>query len=95
MNTITTPKLLEYTTKAVMLAASYADCNCDYDLNYISMKLIGSGRLTFTLPVRWSTTSIWVNIGDFEKYEKFIDKMLSRLNIYTGKTYTIDDLNIY
>ena len=71
MNTITTPKLLEYTTKAVMIAASHADC--DYDLDHISMKLIGSGRLTFTLPVRWSTTSIWVNIGDFEKYEKFID----------------------
>lgn len=92
---ITTPKLLEYTTKAVMLAASYANCNCDYDLDHISMKLIGSGRLTFTIPVGWSTTSILVNIGDFEKYEIFIDKLLERLNKFTGKTYTINDLNIY
>lgn len=93
MNTITTPKLLEYTTKAVMIAASHADC--DYDLDHISMKLIGAGRLTFTVLVGWSTTSIWVNIGDIEKYEEFVNKMLSKLNKYTGKTYTIDDLNIY
>ena len=92
---ITTPKLLEYTTKAILLAASYADCNCDYNQNRISMKLIGAGRLTFTLPVGWSTTSIWVNIGDFKNYAKFIDKLLARLNKFTGKTYTIDDLNIY
>lgn len=90
---ITTPKLLEYTTKAVLLASSHTDSNCDRD--HISMKLIGAGRLTFTIPVGWSTTSIWVNIGDFKNYAKFIDKLLARLNKFTGKTYTIDDLNIY
>lgn len=91
--TITTAKLLEYTTKAVMLASSHADC--DYYRDHISMKLTGADRLTFTLPVNWSTTSIWVNIGDFEKYAIFIDKLLKRLNKFTGKTYTIDNLNIY
>lgn len=90
---ITTPKLLEYTTKAVMLASSHTDDA--YYRDHISMKLIGAGRLTFTLPVNWSTTSIWVNIGDFKKYAIFIDKLLKRLNKFTGKTYTIDDLNIY
>ena len=90
---ITTPKLLEYTTKTVMLASSHTDLK--YDRDHISMKLIGAGRLTFTLPVNRSTTSIWVNIGDFEKYAIFIDKLLKRLNKFTGKTYTIDDLNIY
>jgi hypothetical protein len=90
---ITTPKLLEYTAKAVLLASSHVSCG--WEENHISMKLIGAGRLTFTLPVNWSTTSIWVNIGDFEKYTIFIDKLLKRLNKFTGKTYTINDLNIY
>lgn len=89
---ITTPKLLEYTAKAVLLASSHTGYG--WEENHISMKLIGSRRLTFTIPVNWSTTSIWVNIGDFEKYTIFIDKLLKRLNKFTGKNYTIDDLNI-
>lgn len=89
---ITTPKLLEYTAKAVLLASS--STGCGWEENHISMKLIGARRLTFTLPINWSTTSIWVNIGDFEKYATFIDKLLERLNKFTGKTYTIDHLNI-
>lgn len=91
---ITTPKLLEYTAKAVMLASTHAGCRWDEKNTY--MRFSGCKKLTFVIPCGYCVcTTCSVQIGAFEKYKDFIDRVLARIEKCTGKKYTINDLNIY
>lgn len=89
---ITTPKLLEYTMKAVMLADPNPLTDYVSYWKYPHMKFEqGQLKVSFT---RIGHCTGWarVMIGDYKKYPAFIDKMLTILNKYTGRTYTIEDL---
>ena len=85
---LTTPKLLEYAAKAVMLV------NVDY-LQRGHMKLEGNTLTVVFASSRSVTARIRVTFGDLPEYGRFVEKLLTKLNKVTGKTYTEKDLNIY
>lgn len=90
---LTTPKLLEYAAKAVMLAStSYWAINSrDKSRATVDSK----GYLTVAFTVDGTTYFCRVRLGDFPKYSAFVERLLDKLGNLTGMNYTEKDLNIY
>ena len=91
---LTTPKLLEYAAKALLIYSAKADIRFGWERSHIN--ITKRGRLTVVFNNgKFLPTQATVRIGDFAKYPVFVDKLLAMLQEYTGKTYTEKDLNIY
>ena len=92
--TLTTPKLLEYATKALLLYSTQAHINHGWERSHVNITKHGYISVVFNdgkvLPTRAT-----VRIGDFAKYPAFVTKLLLMLKEYTGKSYKEKDLNIY
>lgn len=91
---LTTPKLLEYAAKALLIYSAQADIRCGWERSHVNITKRGYLTVVFNdgelLP-----TQATVRLGDFAKYPKFVEKLLVMLKQYTGKNYTEKDLNIY
>lgn len=85
---LTTPKILEYAAKTVMLV------NVDY-LQRGHMKLEGNTLTVIFASSRSVTARIRVTLGDWNAYPRFVETLLAKLNKVTGKNYTEENLNIY
>lgn len=91
---LTTPKLLEYATKALQLyIASEAD-KYDKGRSHINVTSKGTLSVVFKGYCR-DYDAVAVRIGAFDKYPEFVEKLLAMLNRKTGKNYTEENLNIY
>lgn len=91
---LTTPKLLEYAAKALLIYTANVNVRIGWERSHIN--ITKRGRLTVVFNNgKFLPTQATVRIGDFVKYPVFVDKLLSMLQEYTGKTYTEKDLNIY
>ena len=91
---LTTPKLLEYAAKALLIYSAHTDVRIGLERSHVN--ITKRGRLTVVFNNgKFLPTQATVRIGDFAKYPVFVDKLLSMLQDYTGKEYTEKDLNIY
>lgn len=91
---LTTPKLLEYAAKALMLYAAQANLNNSWERSHVN--ITKRGRLTVVFNNgKILPTQATVRIGDIAKYPKFVADLLFMLKQYTGKNYTEKNLNIY
>jgi hypothetical protein len=90
---LTTPKLLEYAAKALMLVELENDW-LRYGESHVNVTAKGTITVVFK-GYRRGYESASVRIGDFPKYQAFTEKLLTKLNKVTGKNYTEKDLNIY
>ena len=90
---LTTPKLLEYAAKALMLVELENDW-LRYGNSHVNVTAKGTITVVFK-GFRRGYESASVRIGDFPKYQNFTQKLLAKLNKVTGKNYTEKDLNIY
>ena len=90
---LTTPKLLEYAAKALMLVELENDWR-RYGNSHVNVTAKGTITVVFKGLSR-GYESASVRIGDFPKYQNFTEKLLTKLNKVTGKNYTEKDLNIY
>lgn len=90
---LTTPKLLEYAAKALMLVELENDW-LRYDNSHVNVTAKGTITVVFK-GYRSGYESASVRIGDFPKYRDFTEKLLTKLNKVTGKNYTEKDLSIY
>lgn len=90
---LTTPKLLEYAAKALMLVELEND-RLRYGNSHVNITAKGTITVVFK-GYRTGYESSSVRIGDFPKYQDFTEKLLTKLNKVTGKNYTEKDLNIY
>lgn len=91
---ITTPKVLEYATKSLMLYLVQADINHGWERSHVNITKKGRISVVFN-DGKLLPTIATVRIGDFTKYPAFVTKLLSMLKKYTGENYTEKDLNIY
>lgn len=90
---LTTPKLLEYAAKALILV-ELEDNWLRNGNSHVNITAKGTITVVFKGSGR-NYESASVRIGDFPKYQNFTEKLLTKLNKVTGKTYTEKDLNIY
>ena len=91
---LTTPKILEYAAKALLIYTTHVDVRIGWERSHVN--ITKRGRLTVVFNNgKILPTQATVRIGDIAKYPMFVAKLLSMLQEYTGKNYTEKDLNIY
>lgn len=91
---LTTPKILEYAAKALLIYASQAYITRYSERSHVNITKRGMLTVSFNSG-DFKPRLASVRIGDFAKYPAFVEKLLAMLNQKTGKNYTEKDLNIY
>jgi hypothetical protein len=91
---LTTPKLLEYATKALLIYSAQVNIHRERERSHVNITKRGRLSIVFNNGTDFPTKAT-VRIGDFDKYPVFVINLLSMLQVYTGKEYTEKDLNIY